>query len=232
MAEIIVIGASGGIGQCIVASMSREHRVIGTHHRTDATGLVSGAEYRHLDVTSTEDVEQFAAALAPSLVHPVLVYASGISLNVTAHKLTDADWGKTLDVNLSGAMRATRAFLPIMRRLEWGRIVYLSSVLARQGVPGTLAYSVSKAGLGALARVVSAESASKNVTANAFALGYFDVGIINSVPRKYLEDRVIPSIPRGCLGDPENIVGAIRFAIEADYLTGATVDLSGGLFSP
>ena len=232
MPEIILLGASGGIGQYIVRNMAAEHRIIGTHNRADTAGLAPGAEYHHVDVSSTAQLEQFAATVSSALKQPVLVYTPGVSLNATVHKLTDADWDTTINVNLSGAMRATRAFLPIMRSRGWGRVIYLSSVLARQGVPGTAAYSVTKAGLGALARVVSSENASKGITANALALGYFRVGIIQAVPETFLSEQVIPGIPMGKLGDPKDIVSAVKFAIEADYLTGATVDVSGGMFAP
>jgi NAD(P)-dependent dehydrogenase (short-subunit alcohol dehydrogenase family) len=92
-----------------------------------------------------------------------------------------------------------------------------------------VAYSVTKAGLGALARVIAVENAKKGVTANALALGYHDVGIINSVPKAFLEEKVIPSIPVGHLGDPVNIRNAVQFLIDSDYVTGATLDINGGI---
>lgn len=232
MAEIILFGASGGIGQYVVKSLGSEHRITGTYHHTDPKNLAPAAAYHHVDVTDSDAVNTFVEQIAGGLKQPVLLYTVGISLNSTAHKITDADWDKTMAVNLSGAMRATRALLPIMRDLQWGRVIYVSSVLARQGVPGTLAYSATKAALGAMARVISAENATRGITANALALGYFNVGIIQAVPEPYLREHVIPGIPRGGLGDPSNIAAALRFFIEADYLTGATLDISGGMFAP
>ena len=96
-------------------------------------------------------------------------------------------------------------------------------------IPGSVAYSVTKAGLGALARVIAVENARKGITANALALGYHDVGIISSVPEKFLEEKVIPSIPVGHLGDPANIRNAVQFLIDSDYVTGATLDINGGI---
>ena len=101
--------------------------------------------------------------------------------------------------------------------------------MSRISVPGTAAYSATKAGLCALARVIAAENAREGITANAIALGYFNVGIISAVPDQYLNDNVIPSIPEGKLGDPSNIVAAIQFVLKADYLTGAVIDLNGGI---
>jgi NAD(P)-dependent dehydrogenase (short-subunit alcohol dehydrogenase family) len=185
-----------------------------------------------VDVTNSESVAAFVETIAGHLQQPVLVYTPGVSLNATAHKITDADWDQTIAINLTGAMRAARAVLPIMRTRQWGRIVFLSSVLARQGVPGTIAYSATKAALAAMARVISMENATKGITANAVTLGYFNIGIIQAVPEQYLREHVIPGIPQGRLGDPATIAAAIRFIIEADYLTGATLDVNGGMFAP
>jgi acetoacetyl-CoA reductase len=151
--------------------------------------------------------------------------------NCIVHKITDEDWEKTMVVNLTGAMCMTRGLLPKMAELKYGRIIYISSILSRKTVPGTAAYSVSKAGLNTLARVVAFENAKKGITVNSLALGYYGVGIINAVPEDYLKNTVIPSIPMARLGDPANIVEAVKFLIKADYVTGATIDMNGGIIS-
>lgn len=229
MADIVVFGASGGIGQHLVRSLSAEHDLIGTYHSADPGSLVEGAAYHRLDVTDTAAVDAFVAGIQGRLRRPVLVYTPGVSPDATAHKISDADWQRALSTNLSGAMHVTRAMLPIMRGVKWGRIVYLSSVLARRGTPGTLAYSVTKAALGAMARVVSVENARRGITANALALGYYNVGIIETVPEDFLQKHVLPQIPQGRLGDPQNITEAVQFLIRSDYVTGATLDINGGM---
>ncbi len=80
-------------------------------------------------------------------------------------------------------------------------------------------------------RVVALENAKKGITCNALALGYFNVGIINAVPDDYLQNTVIPSIPVGHLGDPSNILEAVKFLVNADFITGATIDINGGIIS-
>jgi len=212
-----------------VRSLSAEHDLIGTYHSADPGSLVEGAAYHRLDVTDTAAVDAFVAGIQGRLRRPVLVYTPGVSPDATAHKISDADWQRALSTNLSGAMHVTRAMLPIMRGVKWGRIVYLSSVLARRGTPGTLAYSVTKAALGAMARVVSVENARRGITANALALGYYNVGIIETVPEDFLQKHVLPQIPQGRLGDPQNITEAVQFLIRSDYVTGATLDINGGM---
>lgn len=230
MAEIVLFGASGGIGQHVIGDLAAEHRIFGTYHTADPRKLNPGATYYRVDVTDSATIQQFVEEIGAGLKRPVLVYTPGISPNAMTHKCTDEDWDRALATNLTGAMRAVRAMLQIMRHLQWGRIILVSSVLARQGVPGTVAYSATKAALGAMARVVSIENATKGITANTLALGYYNVGIIKAVPEKYLRENVIPGIPQQRLGDPTNITAAIRFIIEADYMTGATIDMNGGMF--
>ncbi|MFH0980275.1 MAG: SDR family oxidoreductase [Planctomycetota bacterium] len=229
MAEIIPFGASGGIGQYLVKKLASEHKIVGTYNRSDPSRLDPGAMYYRVDVTEAAAVEDFVKTIGAGLKNPVLIYTPGISPNALAHKFAEPDWDQALAINLTGAMRAVRAMLPFMRSLQWGRIIFLSSVLARQGIPGTIAYSVTKAALAAMGRVLSVENATKRITANTLALGYFSVGIIETVPEPYLKEHVPPRIPQGRLGDPASIAAAVRFIIEADYLTGATIDVNGGM---
>jgi acetoacetyl-CoA reductase len=230
--DIVIIGASGGIGQYLIASFKGEHNLHGTYCRCDPAKLDPAAKYYPLDVSDRQAVGAFTSELAPKLQRPVLIYATGISPNNLVHKYTDADWDRTLSVNLTGAMSVTRGLLGRMRELNFGRIIYISSVLSRISVPGTVAYSVTKAALCAMARVIAEENSKKHITANSLALGYSDIGIIRAVPETYLKNQVLPTIPIGELGDPANITAAIRFIIDADYFTGATLDINGGMISP
>lgn len=228
-AQVVIVGASGGIGQYLVQAFRGQHEVIGTFHANPPAEQFPDVRYVRLELQDRQGVAAFCQEVAPTLQRPVVVYAAGVSRNNLAHKCSDQDWDDTLAVNLTGAMLVTRGLLPRMRDLGFGRFVYLSSVLSRTMVPGSVAYSVSKAGLGALARVVAVENAKKGVTANALALGYHEVGIISNVPKQFLEEKVLPGIPMGRLGSPQNIANAIRFLIDSDYVTGATLDLNGGI---
>ncbi len=154
--------------------------------------------------------------------------AAGISLDGMAHKLPEASWDTVLDTNLKGSFNMARAVLPLMRDESWGRIINLSSIVGQIGVPGTAAYSASKAGLFGLTRALAAENASKNVTINTLALGYFDAGMIKTIPPEQLA-KIVSTIPMKRLGDPRDLVRAVRFLIEADYVTGTTININGGL---
>jgi acetoacetyl-CoA reductase/3-oxoacyl-[acyl-carrier protein] reductase len=229
--DIIIVGASGGIGQYLVQEFSKKYRVIGTYFSASPSGLAEGAEYYKVDVTNSEEVTSFLNGIGPSLSMPVMIYAAGISPNNVTSKIVDQDWHDTFAVNLTGAMYSSRAILPWMRKLEYGRLIFVSSVLSRIAVAGTLGYSVTKAGLNSMVKVIAVENASKGITSNAIALGYFEIGIINAVPEDYLKNHVIPEIPLKRLGDPSNITSTVNFIIDSDYLTGSVIDLNGGMIS-
>ncbi|MBP8301142.1 MAG: SDR family oxidoreductase [Planctomycetes bacterium] len=228
-AQLVILGASGGIGQYLVHAFRSQYQVFGTYHSQEPSERLPDVEYQKLELTDRPAVAGFCSEIAGRLQRPVVVYAAGISPNNVVHKCTDADWDLTLDVNLTGAMLIARGLLPRMREVGFGRFIFLSSVLSRTMVPGSAAYSVSKAGLGALARVIAVENAKKGITANTLALGYHEVGIISSVPQAFLEEKVLPSIPVGRLGNPANIRNAVQFLVDSDYVTGATLDINGGI---
>jgi len=229
--DIIIVGASGGIGQYLVHEFSKKHRVIGTYFSASPSDLAEGAEYFKVDVTNAQEVTSFLNGIGPSLSMPVMIYAAGISPNNVTSKIVDQDWHDTIAVNLTGAMYFSRAIIPWMRKLEYGRLILVSSVLSRIAVAGTLGYSVTKAGLNSMVKVIAVENASKGITSNAIALGYFEIGIINAVPEDYLKNHVIPEIPLKRLGDPSNITSTVNFIIDSDYLTGSVIDLNGGMIS-
>lgn len=227
--DIVIIGASGGIGQTLVRALRDGNRIIGTCFKSPPAGLAEGAEYYRLDVTDRKAVFDFTGGIASNLTKPVLIYTAGISPNNPVHKMKDEEWQETLSTNLTGAFLTSRGLLPRMRKTNFGRIIFVSSVLSRLAVPGTACYSASAGALCALARVIAKENASKGIRANVLALGYFDTGMIRSVPKPYLREKVLPSIPNGSLGDPSDIAEAVRFALKTDYLNGAVIDINGGI---
>jgi NAD(P)-dependent dehydrogenase (short-subunit alcohol dehydrogenase family) len=120
------------------------------------------------------------------------------------------------------------ALLPYMRQQQWGRIINISSIVGQMGVPGTGAYSASKAGVLGLTRTLAVENATKNITVNALLLGYFSVGMIETIEQE-TQEQVRSKIPMKRFGHPRNVELAIRFLIAADYVTGSVVKIDGGL---
>jgi acetoacetyl-CoA reductase/3-oxoacyl-[acyl-carrier protein] reductase len=116
-----------------------------------------------------------------------------------------------------------------MRAENFGRIINLSSVVAQTFVPGTSAYAASKSGLWGLTKSVASENAQKGITINNLNLGYFEIGMIQEVPKEYL-DQIKSKIPSGELGHPYNIKETIKLLMKSDYINGTSIDINGGLF--
>jgi NAD(P)-dependent dehydrogenase (short-subunit alcohol dehydrogenase family) len=228
--DLIIIGASGGIGQYIVNHYKDSCNIYGTYHQHD-TALIQGniVRYYKVDVQNKNSIKAFIDTIQSLVEKPILIYTPAVSINNTVHNYNEDDWDTSLAINLTVAMFATKYMLPKMKEVNYGRIIYFSSILSKISVPGTVAYTTTKAALNALARIVTKENAKKNITANSLVLGYYDIGIISKVPKDYLAKEVLPNIPSGKLGNPVNIVNAIDFIIKSDFIAGSAIDISGGM---
>lgn len=227
--DLIIIGASGGIGQYLIKTLKYSNNIFGTYCHHNISDLIDGPQYHQVDLSNATSIKVFIDRISEQVTKPVVIYASGISPNNPVYKVKDDDLIQTIAINLTGAILITRGILPVMKKNKYGRLIYISSVLSRISVQGTAIYSATKSGLNAFSKVVALENAKFGITANSIALGYFDVGIISQVPSDFLKNHVIPNIPRGSLGSPIDIVNVIEFIIKTDYLTGSIIDLNGGV---
>ena len=221
--DIVIVGASGGIGRYIFDELSTKYHTYGTY----CHGKYPNVGWLHADVTQADDVISMLESMS-GLHDVVLINLFGVSRDGMGHKLSTEAWNEVVDTNLKGAFLTCGAFLPIMRAQGWGRIINISSVVGRVGVPGTCAYSASKAGLEGLTRTLAVENATKGITVNCLSLGYFEAGMINTLSPE-MRESVVQSIPMKRLGTLHNIEAAIEFLIEADYVTGTTLRIDGGM---
>jgi len=182
----------------------------------------------HCDVTSTKSVDQFVQRAYQYGKKYVVVYLAGISTNAMTHKLNQSDWEQVIDVNLTGAFRLAKAFLPKMRNNGWGRLIFAGSITSRIAVPGTSAYSTSKAGLLALSNTISIENARKGITSNYLEIGYMDTGLTYTIPDE-LRSSIKQKIPSGRFCDPISLVKAINYLLDAEDVTGSILSINGGL---
>ena len=225
---IVMTGASGGLGGYLVEKLSRDHEIIGTYNTHQPSMSGQRTTYHKVDVCDGESVERFVSSIDDRLQHIVLINLAGISIDGMGHKMPEEAWDRVVDTNLKGTFLMTRALLPYMRSQEWGRIVNVSSVVGQVGIPGTVAYSASKGGIFSLTRTLAVETATKNITVNALALGYFEVGMIQTV-KPEVQEQIRGKIPMKRFGDPRNVELAIRYLIESDYITGSVISINGGL---
>lgn len=227
--KILITGASRGIGLFLMREMKAAgHEVQGIYNATEPDETLK-AFISKVDLTDENQVAAWAASVLKPSDQVVLINCAGINYNTFAHKANIEKWSQVIDVNLVGPFRVINAVLPFMRESGFGRIINFSSVVAQKGIPGTSAYAASKAALWGMTKSIAVENASKGVTINNLNLGYFDIGMIKDVPEEMLSV-IKKSIPQKKQGDPQNIMDAVNFLIHADYITGSSIDLNGGLF--
>ena len=226
---IIITGASKGIGKFLFEKFSAQGaEVIGTYNSTHVEGKSTNSMYQ-VDITSDEQVGDFFLSIKDRLNEVILINSAGANYNKFAHKANIAVWRKVLEINLLGTFHMIHHALNFMREQQYGRIINFGSVVAQMSIPGTSAYAASKAGLWGLTKAIAAECASKGITINTLNLGYYNIGMINEVTPE-LQDVLKSKIPVGNnFGDPENIYQAINFITNAPYLTGASIDINGGI---
>lgn len=223
---IIVTGASSGIGKFIFDYyISRGESVLGIYNKTEPISNCSS--YLKLDLQDLKQIEDFVESR--ELKDVVLINSAGISIAGMAHKQSVFDFTKTLDINVTAVFTMIRYLLPIMRKQGYGRIINISSVVPKIGTPGNVAYATSKAALWGMSKVIAIENAKKGITSNCINLGYCDTGMTSSIPNEIL-DSIKKKIPTGELCPLDNIINAVDFLVKSDYVTGAEINLNGGLY--
>jgi 3-oxoacyl-[acyl-carrier protein] reductase len=232
----LVTGSSRGIGAAAAAALARDGWPVRLNYREDEEGAREVAERIAADggraAVIQGDVAE-AGALGP-LLEPgedgpviVLVNNAGLRLDGLSPQLSDDDWQRVIDVNLTATFRATRAALPQMLRARFGRIVNVASVVGLHANAGQANYAASKAGVIGFTKTVAVEVARRGITVNAVAPGLIETALTEEV----LGGELTKAIPARRVGTPEDVAACIRFLAseEASYVTGTTLTVDGGL---
>ena len=234
----LVTGASQGIGRaCAIALAAKGVRVIAGARQTDKLASLveeirandGAAEAVELDVANQASVDAMAKFYGKEI--EILINNAGITADNLSMRLKDGDWQSVLDTNLTGAFRCSRALMRGMMKKRWGRIVNVASVVALSGNAGQANYCASKAGLIGLTKSLAQELASRNITVNAVAPGFFATDMTADLDDAQ-KTGILGSIPMGRMGELEEIAAAISFLAgeEAGYITGHVLNVSGGLY--
>jgi acetoacetyl-CoA reductase len=160
----------------------------------------------------------------------VLVNNAGITRDAMLHRMTPEQWAAVINTNLNSLFNMCRPVIDGMRARRFGRIINISSINGQKGQMGQTNYSAAKAGEIGFTKALAQEAARAGITVNAICPGYINTEMVQAVPRDVLEKSVIPQIPVGRLGEPEDIARAVVFLAsdDAGFITGSTLTANGG----
>ena len=239
MARIaLVTGGTRGIGAAISAALKEAGcTVIANYAANDEAARAFKAEtgiaVKKWDVASFEAcgkaVREIEAELGPV---DILVNNAGITRDVMFHKMTLEQWSAVVDTNLNSQFNMCRPVIEGMRARGFGRIVNISSINAQKGQMGQSNYCAAKSGEIGFTKALAQENAAKGITVNAICPGYIATEMVRAVPKEVLEKRILPQIPVGRLGEPEEVARCVVFLASEDagYITGATLSVNGGQY--
>ena len=234
----LVTGGSRGIGAAISkALMEAGYTVAATYAGnddaakafTEETGIKtykwSVADYD----ACAEGIKKIEEELGPIAV---LVNNAGITRDAMFHKMTPQQWKEVIDTNLTGVFNMTHPVWAGMRDRKFGRIINISSINGQKGQAGQANYSAAKAGVLGFTKALAQEGARAGITVNAICPGYIATEMVKAIDEKVLNERIIPQIPVGRLGEPEEIARTVVFLAsdDAGFITGSTISANGGQF--
>ncbi len=234
----LVTGGSRGIGAAIsVALKEAGYKVAANYAGNDeaasafkaATGIPvykwSVADYEACQA----GIKQVEADLGPV---EILVNNAGITRDAMFHKMTPQQWREVIDTNLTGVFNMTHPVWTGMRDRKFGRIVTISSINGQKGQAGQANYSAAKAGDIGFTKALAQEGSRAGITVNVIAPGYIGTEMVKAIDEKVLNERIIPQIPVGRLGTPEEIARTVVFLAsdDAGFITGSTIAANGGQY--
>src|SRR5262245_37049562 len=237
----LITGGMGGLGESISTKMhAAEYRVVVTHSPGNtkvkewlANHKASGREFSAypVDVADFESCKECVGRIVKD-IGPVdiLVNNAGITRDTTFKKMTKDGWDAVIRTNLDSVFNMTKQVLDGMVDRGWGRIVNVSSVNGSKGAFGQTNYSAAKAGMHGFTKALALEVARKGVTVNTISPGYIGTKMVMAIPKDVLDSKILPQIPTGRLGKPEEIAGLIIYLCseEAAFVTGANIAINGG----
>ncbi len=235
----LVTGAAGTMGLAAAEALIQEGvevimaDIVEDKLNSAAERLGPRARPYAFDISDPQVVEQTVAHITADIGQPtILVNNAGILSNNKAMETTPEEWNRVLAVNLSGAFYLSKAVLPGMRKLGWGRIINTSSYAAKSGgITAGTAYSVSKGGMISLTFSLAAETAREGITVNGIAPVYVKTPMVTEQLTEAQRQAVIEKIPVGRFCEPEEFAHVVSFLIseKSGFITGEIIDLNGGI---
>jgi len=237
----VVTGGMGGLGESITTKMADAgYRVVVTYSPSNTKYKswleeMKGRGYSFsaypVDVVDFDDCARKCAQIQAEFgAIDILVNNAGITRDMTFKKMTKNDWDAVMHTNLDSCFNMTKQVCDGMLDRGWGRIINISSVNGQKGAFGQTNYSAAKAGMHGFTKALALEVARKGVTVNTISPGYIGTKMVTSIPKEVLDTKIIPQIPMGRLGRPEEVAGLVAYLAsnEAAFVTGANIAINGG----
>jgi 3-oxoacyl-[acyl-carrier protein] reductase len=235
----LVTGGSRGIGAAIAIRLAADGCDIWLNFRRNRERASDVAEkvrslgreclFLEFDVADAAQTAQVLHPLLEERCPDILVNNAGVSRDTIFGLMSDRDWEEVIDTSLRGFFNVTRPVVQKMIHRRQGRIVTISSTSGLSGVPGQVNYSAAKAGLIGATKALAMEVARRHILVNAVAPGFIETELIEHLPL----DQILPRIPLGRLGRPEEVAALVSFLCseEAGYITGQVFSINGGIYS-
>jgi len=237
----LVTGGGTGIGRAICLGLAAQGAKVAVANRSSMAAAqavvdeikAAGGDAIALqgDVAKPEDADNFIKQVLTSFgALDIVVNNAGTTRDTLVMRMSEEDWDIVLDTNLKGTFLVTRAAIKPMMKARHGKIVNITSVMGLIGNPGQANYSASKAGIIGFTRTVAKEVGSRGIQVNAVAPGFIETAMTESLAPE-LKDTVIKQIPAGRLGHPDDVARVVTFLCSqsADYITGQTITVDGGM---
>jgi 3-oxoacyl-[acyl-carrier protein] reductase len=226
---VLITGGNRGIGLSIAQAFAKQGDRVAVTHR--GRGAPDGLFGVTCDVTDADAVDAaFTTVEAEFGPVEVLVANAGITADTLLMRMSEDQFSSVLETNLTGAWRCARRAATKMVRARWGRMVFISSVVGLYGSPGQVNYAASKAGLVGMARSITRELGTRNVTANVIAPGFVDTDMTAALTEER-RAQILRSIPAGRFGAADEVASAVAWIASdaAGYISGAVIPVDGGL---
>ena len=234
----VVTGGTRGIGAAISKALKQEgHKVVASYAGNDEAAqkfkAETGIEVRKWDVGNFDACASNLKAIESELGPvDILVNNAGITKDGMFHKMTSDQWYQVINTNLNSLFNMCRPLIEGMRERSFGRIINISSINGQKGQMGQVNYSASKAGDIGFTKALAQENAKKGITVNCVCPGYIATEMVMAVPKEVLEKSVIPQIPVGRLGQPEEVARCVVFLAsdQSGFITGSVLTANGGQY--
>jgi acetoacetyl-CoA reductase len=234
----VVTGGSRGIGAAISKALKAAGYTVAANYAGNDEAAAkfreeTGIPVYKWDVSSydacTAGLAQIETDLGPI---DVVVNNAGITRDGFFHKMSPDQWNAVINTNLNSLFNMCRPVIEGMRNRNFGRIICISSINGQKGQAGQANYSAAKAGEIGFVKALAQENASKGITVNAICPGYIGTEMVRAIAPEVLEKRILPQIPVGRLGEPEEIARIVAFlaADESGFITGSTLSANGGQY--